>query len=208
MESSLFYKGMSKIYDLLEFTYFRNQCRNPRTQVLNFINQKDTMILDVCTGTATNAIAIAQRYKKARVIGIDRSKEMLHIAKNKVRKNEFNNIKLYEMDATKTGFEDNTFDVVLISLVLHEVPEAIAENILKETKRILKQGGKLLIIEWEEPKCFLQKIWFLPIRKLEPKGFEQFLKVDTKSYFGMFGFVISKIKHCDYTKVLVLRNIK
>jgi demethylmenaquinone methyltransferase/2-methoxy-6-polyprenyl-1,4-benzoquinol methylase len=114
---------------------------------MNFINQKDIMILDICTGTATNAIAVANRYKEARIIGIDISKEMLHIAKNKVQKLDLNNIKLYEMNATETTFKDNTFDVILISLVLHEVPEELAEKILKEAKRLLKPEGKLLIIE-------------------------------------------------------------
>jgi demethylmenaquinone methyltransferase/2-methoxy-6-polyprenyl-1,4-benzoquinol methylase len=77
---------------------------------------------------------------------------------------------------------------------------------LKEAKRLLKPEGKLLIIEWEEPKSFLKKILFFPIRKLEPKGFEQFLRVDMKSYFGRFGLVISEMEHCDYSKVLLLKK--
>jgi demethylmenaquinone methyltransferase/2-methoxy-6-polyprenyl-1,4-benzoquinol methylase len=206
VESSLIYKGMSKIYDLLDVIYFRNINRSPRTIAMDYINQNDNMILDVCTGTAANAIAIANRYKEARIIGIDLSNEMLHIADKKVKKQEINNINLYKMDATKTSFHDNTFDVILISLVLHEVHDELAAKILLEAKRIVKPEGKILIIEWEEPKSFLKKILFFLIRMLEPKGFEQFLKTDMKSYFERFDLVISDIKHCDYSKVINLKK--
>jgi Methylase involved in ubiquinone/menaquinone biosynthesis len=207
MDSVLIYKGLSKIYDLLDVLYFRNQKSNPRTALMDYINQKDSMILDICTGTAANAIAIAKRKRNARIVGIDLSKEMLHIANKKIKKQGLNNINLYQMDATETKFSDNTFNVVIISLVLHEVPQELADKILLEAKRILKPDGKLQVLEWEAPQSLLQRILFYPIRKLEPKGFETFLRMDMKNYFDRYGFVISETKHCSYTKVLKLTKV-
>lgn len=207
MESVLLYKGLSKLYDLLDVIYFRDKIHNPRTLLMDYIDIKDVMILDICTGTAANAIAIANANKYAKVIGIDISKEMLHIADKKVKKHGLDNIKLYKMDATQTSFKDNTFNVIVISLVLHEVPEELAGKILLEAKRILKPDGKLLVVEWEEPRSLFKKILFYPIRKLEPVGFDNFLKIDMESYFKRFGFIISGIKHCDYTKVIKLEKI-
>ena len=56
------------------------------------------------------------------------------------------------MHATNMDFDDNYFDVVLISLVLHEVDDTVRHKIMKEGKRVLKNKGKIIIIEWAKPK--------------------------------------------------------
>ena len=48
------------------------------------------------------------------------------------------------MDAAYMRFEDNCFDKVLLSLVLHEMEEGIAANIMNEAIRVLKPDGTLL----------------------------------------------------------------
>lgn len=206
MDNFALYKGLSKVYDLLDIIYFRDNNRNPRKALSDFINKQDAKILDICTGTATNAITIAKNHKNVNIIGIDISQEMLHIAENKVKNNGLYNIELFQMDASDTIYEDNTFDVILISLVLHELPNKLASKILLEAKRILKPEGKLLVMEWEEPQSFIKKILFYFVRKSEPKGFEQFLKNDMHIYFKEYNFAIKEIKHCDYTKVLSIKN--
>jgi demethylmenaquinone methyltransferase/2-methoxy-6-polyprenyl-1,4-benzoquinol methylase len=206
MDNLMFYKAISRVYDLLDIIYFNNTNRNPRKALSNLVDNQDSKILDICTGTAANAIAVAKRNKASKIIGIDLSKEMLHIAKKKVMMNGLNNIKLLKMDASDTSFQDNTFDVIIMSLVLHEIPNELARKIIIEAKRILKPEGKLLVMDWEEPQSFFKKILFYPLRKLEPKGFEQFLQIDMKSYFEQFDLKISEIRHCDYTKVLNLKN--
>lgn len=209
MESLFFYKGMAKVYDLLDVIYFRDKNHNPRIAVNDYIGPQDEMILDLCTGTAANAIAIAGRNRTATITGIDVSKEMLGIAEKKVKNSGFQNIHLDQMDATKMKFKDHTFNVILISLVLHEISEELADKILQEAKRVLKPGGKLLVIEWEKPQnpqnpC--KKLLFYFIWKLEPKGFEDFLRLDMKDYFHRFGLQLYDIKHCDYTKVIDIRK--
>ena len=59
MSSIAFYQVISKVYDLLDVTYFRNKERSPRKAVLERIGDGDR-VLDLCTGTATNAINIAK----------------------------------------------------------------------------------------------------------------------------------------------------
>ena len=207
MNQRIFYKLMAKPYDLLETIYFHKRERSPRKAICDAINPSDVKILDLCTGTAINAIHIAQQKLKARIIGIDLSKDMLHIARKKIRKHNLNRIDLYQMDATKTRFQKEVFDVIVIALVLHEIPRELAINIISEAKRILKPNGKILVMEWEEPKSFFQRIVFFPIKKLEPKGFDQFLKLDLKSYFLEYGLTITEIRHCDYSKVISLEKL-
>ncbi len=206
MNNLVLYKVISKFYDLLDVIYFKNDARNPRKALSAYINQTDARILDICTGTATNAIEIAKHYKTSRIIGIDISREMLQIAKKKVKQVKLNNVRLYKMNASDTKFKDSTFDVIVISLVLHEIPLDVAGEILLEARRILKPEGRLLVMDWEEPKSSVQKMLFYPVRKLEPKGFEEFLNLDLPDYFQQFGLEVAEIKHCDYTKVLSIRK--
>lgn len=202
----LFYKIISKGYDLLDIVYFRNFKKSPRKAVLDRIYENEK-ILDLCTGTATNAITIAKKKANTEIIGIDLSKDMLKVAQRKIRKTELKNIKLYQMDATHLKFKSNYFDKILISLVLHELDEELAAKIVSEAKRVLKDGGEIIITEWEPSKQLFKRILFAPIHYLEPKTYRRFIKMDLYSYFEKYGLSIQKYIHCDYTKVIILKKI-
>ena len=202
----VFYKIISKGYDLLDVIYFRNFKKSPRKAVLDRIYENEK-ILDVCTGTATNAITIAKEKTNAKIIGIDLSKDMLKVAQNKIRKNGLKNIRLYLMDATHLKFKSNCFDKILISLVLHELDEALAVKIITEANRVLKDGGEIIITEWEPSKQLSKRLLFAPIHYLEPKTYRKFIKMDLYSYFERYGLSIQEDIHCDYTRVIVLKKI-
>ncbi len=202
----LFYKIISKGYDLLDIVYFRNFKKSPRKAVLDRIYENEK-ILDLCTGTATNAITIAKKKANTEIIGIDLSKDMLKVAQRKIRKTELKNIKLYQMDATHLKFKSNYFDKILISLVLHELDEELAAKIVSEAKRVLKDGGEIIITEWEPSKQLFKRILFAPIHYLEPKTYRRFIKMDLYSYFEKYELSIQKYIHCDYTKVIILKKI-
>ena len=204
MNSEVIYRLLSKIYDLLDTVYFRNPKHNPRI-VMNEIIGENEKILDLCTGTGGNAIRIAKSGKNANVTGIDCSADMLKVAKKKIAKEKLK-VSLYRMDATKLNFKAERFDVVVISLVLHEIEPEIAQNIILEAKRVLKSEGKILVMEWDPPKYFRKKLLFLPIHLLEPEPYKQFVKLDLKRYFAELGLEVQKIVPCDYTKVLVVQK--
>ena len=205
MNSQLFYKAMSGFYDLLDIIYFRKYETSPRKVVLESVNEKDK-VLDLCTGTATNAIAIAKHYPNVKIAGVDLSEDMLKIAKIKADDAEVNNVKLYRMDATALEIKDETFDKVLLSLVLHETEEELAANIIKEAIRVMKSNGELIVTEWERSEELLKKIIFLPIDVLEPKPYKSFVVKDLEAYFSEFGLETVQIYHCDYSKVLRLKK--
>ena len=202
----LFYKIISKGYDLLDVVYFIDFKKSPRKAVLDRIYENEK-ILDLCTGTATNAITIAKKKANTEIIGIDLSKDMLKVAQRKIRKTELKNIKLYQMDATHLKFKSNYFDKILISLVLHELDEELAAKIISEAKRVLKDSGEIIITEWEPSKQLSKRILFAPIHYLEPKTYRRFIKMDLYSYFEKYGLSIQKYIHCDYTKVIILKKI-
>lgn len=207
MKLNLFYKIIANVYDLLDIVYFRNYENSPRKAVLETIYDNEK-ILDLCTGTATSVIAVAKNKTKVQIIGIDLSDNMLKVAKSKVKEAGLKNVRLYKMDATKLKFKDNCFDKILISLVLHELDEELADKVIMEAKRVLKDDGEIIIAEWETSKQFLKKLLFMPIHYLEPKSYRKFIKKDLYSYFKNYGLIIRKVEHCDYSKVITLKKCK
>ena len=204
---NLFYNMMAKAYDLLDVIYFRNVETSPRTAVFERIYDNEK-VLDVCTGTAANAIRIAKEKANTKIVGIDLSKDMLKVAHKKIKKTGLNNIKLYQMDVTALKFKDCSFDKILISLVLHEIDEELADRIIKEAVRVLKSNGEIIIAEWEPSKKLTRKILFAPIHYLEPKTYHKFIGLDLKSYFHRYGLCIEEYIHCDYTRVVVVKKVK
>ena len=205
MKSALFYKAMSGFYDLLDVIYFRKYDTSPRKVVNEAIKDNDK-ILDLCTGTGTNAVNIAKKNASVKVVGVDISNNMLAVAKSKLKKEKLLNIELFRMDAANMSFEDNCFDKVLLSLVLHEMDEEIAARIIKEAIRVLKPDGEIIITEWERSKKFFRKVIFFPIEVLEPKPYKSFVIKNLNSYFGEFGLTVTEEIHCDYSKVLKLKK--
>ena len=206
MNSEIFYKTMSKFYDLVDVIYFRNYSNSPRKAIFEIIENGDS-VLDLCTGTATNALKIAKANPLSKVIGVDLSKDMLKIAREKTRKANIPNIKLYRMDAAKLKFKDKCFDKILLSLVLHEIDDDIVGSIISEAKRVLKDEGEIIITEWERSHNWIKKLLFLPVEVLEPKPYKAFISKDLKTYFEKHGLSVKTEKHCDYSKVLILRKL-
>lgn len=206
-DTQLFYKMMSKFYDLLDVIYFRKYATSPRRVVFDSIKENDK-VLDLCTGTGTVAVKIAKKRPEAKVTGVDLSKSMLHIAKDKAIKEKVENLKLYCMDATKLKFKSNCFDKVLLSLVLHETEEPLASDIIREAVRVMKDDGELIVTEWERSETLIRKIIYLPIEFMEPKPYKTFIVKDLRKYFAEFELEVVEEVHCDYSKVLKLKKVR
>jgi demethylmenaquinone methyltransferase/2-methoxy-6-polyprenyl-1,4-benzoquinol methylase len=199
---------ISKFYDLLDILYFKHEGRSPRKALLDFVSGEKPMILEVCIGTGANSIAIAENKVKADIVGVDLSKEMLALAREKMERRGIHNVKTMLMDATSMDFEDNSFDVIIISLVLHEVNASVRDKILNEAKRVLKGTGRLLIIEWDQPHRPIQRLMFSIIKAMEPKGFKEFLQLNIDEYVEKFSLEVLHEKKCDYTRVYEISKKK
>ena len=203
MSSLGIYRVIAKAYDLLDVTYFRDYDKSPRKAVLERIGDNDA-VLDLCCGTATNSINIAKTKHTVKVTGIDLSDKMLDIGKTKVKKEHLSNVTLKQMDATALELPDGAFDEVLISLVLHELDETLSSKLILEAKRVLKDGGRIVVTEWEKQEKKARRILFAPIALLEPKPYKSFIRKDMNSFFAAFGLNVDEYIHCDYSRVLVL----
>lgn len=111
-------------------------------EVLSEVFDKKMRILDVGTGTGFLALILAELGHD--VIGIDLSREMINIAKKKV---DGLKIKFVIGDAENLPFNDESFDAVICRHVVWTLPNP--QKAVKEWYRVLKDGGKIVMIDGE-----------------------------------------------------------
>ena len=161
--SKALYKVSSKAYDTFFKMYLSSNGKTPREVIGEMIPEDNAMILDMCCGTFANGFVVAKNKPGAKVIGLDKSMPMLKKARQKVIDNGLKNVKLICRDATDTGIKSGTFDYVIIGLVLHECNPDLWKGILSEVRRLLKDNGKLLILDWDIQESIKGKIKFSPL---------------------------------------------
>ncbi|MCB9033454.1 MAG: methyltransferase domain-containing protein [Chitinophagales bacterium] len=155
-----------------------------RKEMMQAINPTGKSVLDVATGTGSLAIFLSQQAKK--VIGIDLSSKMLAVARKKTTKD---NLTFLQMDASEMSFQDNEFDIVTISLGLHDMPLEVRTSVLKEIKRVLKKDGKLYVFEYDLPQNkFIASCTSYLINIYESKYYLNFIQSDVAKYLQTFGF--------------------
>jgi ubiquinone/menaquinone biosynthesis C-methylase UbiE len=103
-------------------------------------------VLDVGCGTGSLAIAAGKAVgAQGRVVGIDPSPEMIGRAQSKARR--LANVSFQIGTAQELPFPDASFDVVLNTFVVHQLPHDSLHQAKLETARVLRPGGRLLIVD-------------------------------------------------------------
>jgi phosphatidylethanolamine/phosphatidyl-N-methylethanolamine N-methyltransferase len=98
-------------------------------------------ILEVGVGTGINTSLYP---RNCHVTGIDLSTSMLDKARERVAREGLRNVRLMEMDAAKTTFADDTFDIVYAPYLISVVPDPV--RVACEMRRVCKPGGKIVIL--------------------------------------------------------------
>ncbi|MFI5390450.1 MAG: bifunctional demethylmenaquinone methyltransferase/2-methoxy-6-polyprenyl-1,4-benzoquinol methylase UbiE [Bacteriovoracales bacterium] len=165
-----------KIFDEIAYTYdFLNHFLSfgidlywRKKFLKNLPEIEKISVLDLATGTGDVPIVLAKEPRIVSVKGIDRSKKMVALGNFKITKKNLSKKVTLEMgDGVEIPFPDNTFDLVTISFGIRNFsdPQKSLNNIL----RVLKPGGRLLIMEFAIPKNLLiRKIYFLYFRNILP----------------------------------------
>lgn len=112
-------------------------------------------ILDVATGTGDFALE-ALSLNPDRIVGVDISSGMLEMGKEKMKKKGVDHIIDMQMgDSEKLLFDDNTFDAAIVAFGVRNF-ENLQQG-LSDMCRVLKNGGKIVVIEFSRPKNFPMK---------------------------------------------------
>ena len=125
-------------------------------------------ILDLATGTADLAIAVAKRNPHAHLIGMDISEKMLDIGKAKVAQRKMENqIELRLGDAAALPFENESFDAVTVAFGVRNF-EDLYEG-LSEISRVMKPGGQAVFLEFSMPEKFpVKQLYRFYFKRLLP----------------------------------------
>lgn len=188
-------------------------------------NIDDYKILDVATGTGSIAIDISKKAKAknkhVEIVGVDFNSDMIKIAEDKIKKKKINNICFKIEDAMDLVEPGCAYDVVTVGFLLRNVDDI--EIFSDELKRILKKGGKFIILEMGKPENkFLKvffRLYFILIRLIgsliDKKAYEwltySILAFDRKKIIGMLdekGFKNLKVKNLPFHIGFLITGIK
>ncbi len=140
-------------YDLMgyfvDIFLFRRQWRELRQKTITLANlQAGEQVLDVGCGTGTLVLEAARHIGKAgRVVGIDPSKQQIARARSKAARHKLP-VDFQIGVIEQLPFPDQTFDVVLSTLMMHHLPAPLKHQGLSEIARVLEPGGRLIIADF------------------------------------------------------------
>lgn len=153
------------IEGILMILYSKRWKFNHRDRMLSMIQWRgDEKVLDVGTGRGLLMIGAAERLTTGKSVGIDiwslkdlSGNSMERTQRNADLEGVRDKVEIMSGDATKMNFPDNTFDVILSNLCIHNIPTREGrDRACREIVRVLKSGGKALISDFIKTKEYAQ----------------------------------------------------
>ena len=139
-----------------------------RKKVIKLLKgEKPKTILDVATGTADFAIETL-KLNPDKIYGVDLSEKMLAVGRKKIlNKSLADKIELLAGDAENLPFNDSTFDIITVGFGVRNFENL--EKGLTDMHRVLKENGKVAILEFSKPNAYLlKKIYLFYFLKILP----------------------------------------
>jgi demethylmenaquinone methyltransferase/2-methoxy-6-polyprenyl-1,4-benzoquinol methylase len=138
-------------------------------------------ILDVATGTGDFAFEAIRALHPQKVVGVDISEGMLAIAREKIVKRGLSaQFEVHLGDSEKLDFEEASFDAVTVAYGVRNFENLSAG--LSDIYRVLKPGGKAVVLEFSKPKAFpIKQLYHFYFHYLTPSIGKLFSK-DTSAY--------------------------
>ncbi len=127
-----------------------------------------TTVLDVATGTGDMAIMLTRQLPGVYVTGIDISTGMLEIGRQKIARLQLDKqVFLQKGDSESLAFPDAHFDAITVAFGVRNFENL--EKGLREMWRVLKPGGKLIVLEFSRPQTpGVRQLYDLYLRLVAP----------------------------------------
>ncbi|MBA2860803.1 ubiquinone/menaquinone biosynthesis C-methylase UbiE [Methanococcus maripaludis] len=182
--SKKYFNNVAEKWDEMRKDFFSDELRNLAYSKADI--KKGKLAVDM--GSGTGFISEGLLKNGLNVIAVDQSEEMLNIMKDKF--SEYSKIQYINSDIEKLPVEDNFADYVFANMFLHHVE--YPEKAIREMTRILKKGGKLVIID-------LDKHEFEFLRTEQFDRWMGFDREDLKNWFSNSGLnnIVVECAGCD-----------
>ncbi|MFL9482247.1 bifunctional demethylmenaquinone methyltransferase/2-methoxy-6-polyprenyl-1,4-benzoquinol methylase UbiE [Chitinophagaceae bacterium LWZ2-11] len=155
------------------------QWRKKAIRQIKDLNPKK--ILDVATGTGDVALMTLKMLKPDKIVGIDISEGMLEFGRKKIEKLGLNNkIDLQKGDSEQLHFPGNEFDAVTVAFGVRNFENLLQG--LKEMHRVLKPGGRLVVLEFSKPKQSAFKKFYNLYMNIVTPGIGKMLSKNKDAY--------------------------
>jgi ubiquinone/menaquinone biosynthesis C-methylase UbiE len=158
------YNWIASIYDVFGIL-MESKARQRALEVAAI--QNGEKVLEVAFWTGLNFVEILKRNPGRWVNGIDVSMKMLEKTRKRISKTGQKNYALYLCDCRHLPFDDGAFDVLMNQYLLDILPVEDFIPILSEFKRVLKTGGRIVLVNMTKGERWVNQI-YEEIYKLKP----------------------------------------
>jgi len=166
---------------------------NPSEVLKQFKLKKGMVAADFGCGAGGWAIPLAKKLEEGKIYAIDILEEPLSALRAKIKLEKIFNIETIKSDVEKTSrLISESCDLVLMTNLLFECEDK--KSVLEEGKRVLKKGGKILIVDWQKDNPLTKEIEKVDFEKIKKIAKEIGLKLEKEFEAGAYhyGLVFSK----------------
>lgn len=145
-------------YDFAMHLFTLGELSRLKRHIASFVRSKEE-VLELGCGTGTLARMLLE--KGAEVTGIDSNTGMLEVARVNAPRARYLPLDLAQLDE---HFDDESFDLIVSTLVFSELDGIERQFVLRQIRRLLRRGGRVLIADEVVPRPFLPKVIYYLMR--------------------------------------------
>ena len=164
------FNAISPKYDALNRILSAGIDQSWRRKTLREIRATGALnVLDVATGTADLALALAKGIPGSKVVGVDISSGMLEVGRSKVRARDLEGrVRLDLGDGEQLPYEESSFDAVTVAFGVRNFENL--EQGLRDMRRVLELGGTLAVLEFSQPTAWpLRSLYLFYFKNILPR---------------------------------------
>ncbi len=164
------FNAISPKYDALNRILSAGIDQSWRRKTLREIRATGALnLLDVATGTADLALAMAKGIPGSRVVGVDISAGMLEVGRSKVRARDLEGrVRLDLGDGEQLPYEESSFGAVTVAFGVRNFENL--EQGLRDMRRVLEPGGTLAVLEFSQPTAWpLRSLYLFYFKNILPR---------------------------------------
>jgi len=168
---------------------------NPEKTLNQLKLKKDMVVADFGSGSGGWVIPLAKKVEDGKIYAIDILEEPLSALKSRAKLEKIGNIETIRANVEKTSkLISDSCDLVLMTNLLFQVDDK--RKVLEEGKRVLKKGGKILIVDWRKDNPLTKEIEKIDIEEIKNIAKDLGLKLEREFEAGDYhlGLIFQKLK--------------